>query len=142
MHVMIIEDDALLAVNLQILVEDLGASSSLVAASEREAITHAARFRPSLIIADLHLREGLGVSAVQSIRGLVGPVPAVYVTGDPEEASRLDPTALVLTKPLQERQLVAALARLKPLMADSRIDARPADAPRSSGLPPISGALG
>ena len=116
MHIMIIEDDALLAVNLQILVEDLGAASSLIVSSEKDAEIQAKRYPPGVIIADLHLKDGLGVSAVQKIRAAVGPVPVVYVTADPEEAKRLDPTALILSKPFQEEDLIAAIARLKPLM--------------------------
>lgn len=142
MHVMIIEDDALLAMNLQILVEDLGASSSLIVASEREAVAQALNFPPALIIADLHLAQGLGASAIRTIRARVGDVPAVYVTGDPQEALRLDPTALVLSKPLKEHDLIAALARLKPFMAASTIDARPPGAPLPSVLPPTSRAIG
>ena len=119
MHILIIEDDVLLAVNLQILVEDLGASSSQVAASEEGAIRQARHFPPSLIIADLHLEDGLGVTAVQTIRASHGNIPVVYVTGDPEEARRLEPTALILSKPLKEEELIAALERLKPLMGDA-----------------------
>jgi len=116
MHILIIEDDALLAMNLQLLVEDLGASSSMIAASEQDAIRKAQRFPPDIIIADLHLPDGLGVSAVQAIRASAGGVPVVYVTGTPQEALRLDPDALVMSKPLREHELIAALARLKPLM--------------------------
>jgi CheY-like chemotaxis protein len=116
MHILIIEDDALLAMNLQLLVEDLGASSSMIAGSERDAIQQAQRFPPDLIIADLHLPDGLGISSVHAIRSFAGAVPVVYVTASPEEARRLDPSALVLSKPLREHELITALARLKPLM--------------------------
>jgi len=118
MHILIVEDDALLAINIQMLVEDLGAASSQIVATEIAAIEQARRFRPNLIISDLHLQQGLGVTAVQTIRASIGNVPVVYVTGDPEEALRLDPAALVLSKPLKEKELIAAIERLKPLMED------------------------
>jgi CheY-like chemotaxis protein len=118
MHVMIVEDDSLLAIDLQVLVEDMGASSSIIVSSEEDAIAQAWLFPPTLIIADLHLREGLGVTAVHTIRSKIGFVAAVYVTGDPEEAKRLDPTALVLSKPLKSEELVQAIERLRPLFRD------------------------
>ncbi len=118
MHILIIEDDAILAMSLQMLVEDLGASSSQIAKSEKAAIDQARSFAPDLIIADLHLEEGLGFDAVRTIRSMIGNRPAVYVTANPQEALRLDPTAIVLSKPLQEAQLIEALERLKPLMGD------------------------
>jgi CheY-like chemotaxis protein len=118
MHILIIEDDALLALNLQMLVEDLGASSSLIVASEQDAEAQAKRFPPDIIIADLHLKQGNGVSAVQRIRSGIGAVPVVYVTANPDEAARLDPDALVLSKPLREEELVTAIGRLKPLVGE------------------------
>jgi CheY-like chemotaxis protein len=119
MHVLIIEDDTLLAMSLQALIEDLGAVSTLVVSSAQAAVMQATRYRPNLIISDLHLGDGLGNLAVQSIRSTVGAVPVVYVTGDPEEARRLDPTALVLSKPLKKAELIAAIERLKPLIIDA-----------------------
>src|SRR5687768_14861828 len=101
MHILIIEDDTLLAMTVQVLLEDLGATSTLVVSSEAAAVAQARRYRPNLIISDLHLAEGLGVAAVQAIRATVGKVPVVYVTGDPQEAKRLDPSALILSKPLK-----------------------------------------
>ena len=119
MHILIIEDDILLALGLQQLVEDLGATSSQIAYSEPAAILQAKLMRPNLIIADLHLAEGLGVSAIQAIRASSGNnIPAVYVTGNPDEARRLDPTALVLSKPLREEELIAAIRRLRPLVTE------------------------
>jgi DNA-binding response OmpR family regulator len=118
MHILIIEDDALLAMKLQYLVEDLGASSSLIATSQSHAVAQAKRYPPDVIIADLHLGDGLGVEAVRLIRAADTGPPVVYVTGDPEEARRLDPGALVLSKPLREFELIAALARLKPLFGN------------------------
>lgn len=119
MHVLIIEDDLLLGMSVQALIEDLGAMSTMIVCSEQAAIAQAARYRPNLIISDLHLGDGLGHAAVQTIRSTVGTIPVVYVTGDPQDARRLDPTALVLSKPLKATELIAAIERLKPLIIDA-----------------------
>lgn len=118
MHVLIVEDDTLLAMNLQVLIEDLGALSTIIAPSATAAVEHARRYRPNFIVADLHLVDGSGVAAVREIQESYGPVPVVYVTGSPEEARRLDPTALILSKPLKDLELVAAIERLRPLMTE------------------------
>jgi len=119
MHVLIVEDDILLAMGLQVLIEELGATSTMVAPTEAAAVAQAHRFRPNLIVSDLHLADGLGVSAVSAIREAYGNIPVVYVTGDPEKAKRLDPSALALSKPLKDHELVKAIERLRPMMEDS-----------------------
>lgn len=118
MHVLIVEDDTLLAMSLQALIEDLGATSTMVALTEASAIAYAHRYRPNLVVSDLHLADGLGADAVSAIRSTYGNTPVVYVTGDPEKARHLDPSALVLSKPLKDDELIAAIERLKPMMEE------------------------
>jgi CheY-like chemotaxis protein len=113
MHILIIEDDPLLALDLQMFVEDLGAVSSLVASSEDEAIDRAKRFPPDVILADLRLREGFGPSAIQAIRDVLGDVPVIYITGNAAEARAIDASAPVLEKPFNWDELTHVLTSVK-----------------------------
>ncbi len=49
MHILIIEDDAILAMNLQFFLEELGADTTAIAATEAQAIREAMTHRPDLI---------------------------------------------------------------------------------------------
>ena len=122
MHVLIVEDDMLIALSIQALLEELGAVSSQIVSSEQAAVAQARLYEPNLIISDLYLSEGLGATAVQAIRSSVGPVPTLYVTAAPDEALRRDPEALVLSKPLTKSALVAALQHLRPLISSKAGD--------------------
>lgn len=106
MHVLIIEDDALLAMNLQFFLEELGADSTSLAASQADAVREALKHPPDLIASDVQLLEGNGPDAVKAIKARLGDIPVVYVTGNPEEARELDPDAPVIEKPVRWLQLV------------------------------------
>jgi|GEM_PF-1188488 len=106
MHVLIIEDDAILAMNLQFFLEELGADSTELAASQADAIRKALAHPPDLIASDVQLVEGNGPAAVRAIKARLGDIPVIYVTGNPDEARLLDPEAPVLEKPLKWLQLV------------------------------------
>lgn len=111
MHVLIIEDDALLAMNLQLFLEELGADSTSLAASQADAVRKALDHRPDLIASDVQLTEGNGPDAVKAIKARLGDIPVVYVTGNPDEARELDPTAPVIEKPVRWLQLVQTTQR-------------------------------
>jgi CheY-like chemotaxis protein len=107
MHVLIIEDEALLALQLQIFLEELGADCSL-AVSEAEAVEEALRHKPDLIASDVQLSEGFGPAAVKVIQAKLGEIPVIYITGTPEDAREADPDAPVLAKPVKWLELVKA----------------------------------
>ena len=109
MHVLIIEDEALLAIDLQCFLEELGAETCALADTEAEAIRLALDRRPDLITADVNLREGTGPAAVRIIRESIGDIPVVYVTGHPECCGTLDANTHALEKPVLWLKLVEAL---------------------------------
>ncbi|MFT3967808.1 MAG: response regulator [Sphingobium sp.] len=109
MHILIIEDEALLAMNLRIFLEELGADSCAVAASEAEAIREALSRPPDLIASDVTLLEGSGPSAVRSIKARLGDIPVVYVTGQPGLIRDMDPAVPVVAKPILWLDLVQAV---------------------------------
>jgi CheY-like chemotaxis protein len=108
MHFLIIEDDLLLAMDLQDILADLGSRTTAVASTEEQAFKSALAQRPDLIVSDVRLAEGTGPKAIQRIREALGTIPAIYVTASPERARAEDPEAPILSKPFLPEQLAEA----------------------------------
>jgi CheY-like chemotaxis protein len=74
------------------------------AASGDEALRMGRSWRPDFLVADVCLGDTSGLEVIEQLRGAVGFIPAVVITGRPEvttlaQASRLRPVE-VMTKPL------------------------------------------
>lgn len=109
LSVLLVEDDAMIGIVLTEMLEDMGYAVCGVAATEDDAVTEAARCKPGLMIVDLHLQEGDGVSAMDRILK-TGPMPCIFVSGTPEPVTR--PNATVLMKPFAGRELIQAIHQL------------------------------
>ena len=57
-RVLIVEDEALVAINLETMLEDLGAEVCGTAASGAEAVRKARQLRPELAVVDVRLKDG------------------------------------------------------------------------------------
>ena len=110
LRVLVVEDDAMIAMLLAETLADLGHEVCAIAATEANAVAAAARDRPDLMIVDAGLSEGNGITAVETIL-LMGFVPHVFATGDPLRVLALRPDAVVLQKPFFEPELVQAIER-------------------------------
>ena len=113
MHVLIIEDEALIALDLQWLLEDLGATSTEIASTEAAAISAAADHRPDIITSDVTLTTGSGPDAIRAIQAVIGPVPVIYVTATPGVVKNLTAADRVLGKPLNQGAFADAFAQLR-----------------------------
>lgn len=111
-HVLIIEDEMLIALDIEDILTRQGATSFDVVDTEQAAIEAAAARRPDVITADVVLRSGLGSSAVKSITTRYGPIPTLYITATPE-VCRPDETARVLRKPVNETAVTRAFHALR-----------------------------
>lgn len=100
MHVLIIEDEALLASKLQCFLEALGADTCALAETEDEAVRMAFARRPDLITVDMSLHEGSAPEAVRAIRDRMGDVPVVYLSGAESEAQPPDDHTQTVGKPI------------------------------------------
>ena len=111
-RVAIIEDEALIAFDMMVMVERLGGEVIATASTEAEAIAIAATARPDVVLMDLRLAEGDGARAAERIRENSGTA-VVFVTGaaDRETQRRLAriSSAPVVTKPFRTRDLCAAV---------------------------------
>ncbi len=110
LRVLIIEDETLIALLFEVLLTELGHEVCATERTEAGAIAAAARWKPELIIADIRLHEGSGITAVNAILS-AGFVPHIFVSGDVLDKKYLNPAAGVLQKPFQETQLVQAIKR-------------------------------
>jgi CheY-like chemotaxis protein len=108
LRVLVVEDDALIAMLLGELLAGMGHDVCGTAATEAEAVTAATRYHPDLMIVDAGLGRGSGVSAVEEILR-AGPVPHVFISGDAERVRRRQPKALVVRKPFRQAELVTAI---------------------------------
>jgi CheY-like chemotaxis protein len=109
-RVLIIEDEPIIAMDLQQLVESAGHDVVGVAASEDEAVALAESERPSLVLADVNLGQGGdGANAVERILARHS-APVIFVTAYPERlltGSKVEP-AFVITKPFEPTMLAVA----------------------------------
>lgn len=105
-HVLIIEDEMLIALELECLLADLGFTTFDVADSPTQALVCAKAHRPDLITADYRIIGGTGVDAVASVTASIGNVPVIYVT------SNIDMVAgegqPIVEKPIAIRPLATA----------------------------------
>lgn len=107
-HVLIIEDETLVAMHLEALLSDCGATSFDFAETEIEAITAARRTTPGLITSDVRLRDGLGPRAVAVILEELGPLPVIFITATPENCVPCDAPSRIFSKPLHEPSIAQA----------------------------------
>ncbi len=110
LRVLIIEDEALIALLFAEVLSELGHESCASERTEAGAIAAAARYQPELIISDLRLQDGNGLGAMTSILS-AGFIPHIIVSGDIPEKSRFSPAAVLVQKPFNETQLVEAIER-------------------------------
>lgn len=83
-HVLIIEDQLLMALEIEARLRDIGFGSFETADTPVLALERATARRPDLITADFHLRGGTGVDAVGAITARIGAIAVVYLTASPD----------------------------------------------------------
>ncbi|MFC0588600.1 response regulator [Novosphingobium aquiterrae] len=123
-QVLIIEDEPLIAMQLEALVADLGHVVVATASTRTQAVEAFSRTAPGLVLADIQLADqSSGIDAIEDILKLAS-VPVVFVTAYPERlltGERPEPTYLV-TKPFREDTLRAAISQALFFGSTARID--------------------
>jgi DNA-binding NtrC family response regulator len=110
LRILVIEDDVMIGMLLAEVLETMGHHVCGVESTEADAVAAAARCCPDLMIVDVWLADGNGVSAVAEILR-AGPMPHFFVSGDITLARTLKPDAEVIQKPFREQDLVLAIDR-------------------------------
>ena len=112
-RVLIIEDEPIIAMDIESIVRDLGHEVTGVAVTRDEARELAHADKPGLVLADIQLADGSsGIDAVRDILGEFA-VPVIFITAFPERlltGERPEPTFLI-TKPFQRSTVKAAIAQ-------------------------------
>jgi DNA-directed RNA polymerase specialized sigma24 family protein len=111
--VLIIEDEALIALDLEALVENLGHKVVGIARTRAEATSIARTGAPGLILADIQLADGSsGLDAVNDLLNTF-EVPVIFITAYPERfltGERPEPAFLV-SKPYQPATVSALVSQ-------------------------------
>jgi DNA-directed RNA polymerase specialized sigma24 family protein len=111
--ILIIEDEPLIAMDLESLVEGLGHNVTGVARTRTEAVKLAATKRPGLILADIQLADGSsGLDAVNDLLKSF-EVPVIFITAYPERfltGERPEP-AFLIAKPFQPANVSAVISQ-------------------------------
>jgi CheY-like chemotaxis protein len=108
LRILVVEDDAMVAMFLSMTLDQMGHDVCAVEATEAGAVKAAASLRPDLLIVDVGLNSGDGVSAVARILR-AGPMPHIFASGDAEHVRARMPDAVVIQKPFHEADLVRAI---------------------------------
>lgn len=107
-HVLIIEDEPLVALLIQEVLEDEGATSFDIAATQSDAVRAASNRKPDFITSDVRLLQGTGPAAVTEILSRLGDVPVVFISATPDECQPCAPPGIVMAKPFENRALASA----------------------------------
>jgi CheY-like chemotaxis protein len=112
--VLIIEDEALISLDLESLAESLGHRVVGVARTKNDAMKLAAQRRPGLILADIQLADGSsGLDAVNEMLHRF-EVPVIFITAYPERfltGERPEP-AFLIAKPYQPAAVSALISQV------------------------------
>jgi CheY-like chemotaxis protein len=112
-RVLIIEDEMVIALDLESLVTELGHSVVGIATTCADAVDIAHQRRPDLILADIQLADGSsGVDAANQILGDT-KIPVIFITAFPEcllTGERPEPTFLI-QKPFSRDTLKATIGQ-------------------------------
>jgi DNA-directed RNA polymerase specialized sigma24 family protein/CheY-like chemotaxis protein len=106
-RVLVIEDEPMIAMDIETIVRDLGHDVTGVAVTRDEAVALAMEDRPGLVLADIQLADdSSGILAEFE-------VPVIFITAFPERlltGERPEPTFLI-TKPFQRSTVKAAISQ-------------------------------
>ena len=112
--VLVIEDEPLIAMDLQAVLTGLGHRVTSIARTHKDALKAALLKRPGLVLADIRLADGSsGLDAVNDILASF-EVPVVFITAYPEKlmtGERPEPTFLI-TKPFREDAVKAIVSQV------------------------------
>ncbi|MEM8789921.1 MAG: response regulator [Pseudomonadota bacterium] len=112
--VMIIEDESIIAMDLEGIVASMGHRVSGVARTEEGAMRLAERSRADLILSDIQLADNSsGIDAVNRIVAAHGDVPVIFITAFPERllSGEGSEPAFLISKPYSEDQVRSAVSQ-------------------------------
>jgi len=112
--VLIIEDEAIIAMDIQMIVAEIGHRVTGIARTRSAAVELAARDRPDLILADIQLADqSSGIDAVNDILRQFDDIPVIFITAFPERllTGKKPEPAFLIAKPYSEAQVRSAVSQ-------------------------------
>jgi len=112
-EIMIIEDEPLIAMDIEQLVTELGHTVTGIARTRSEAVDLFESSKPKMVLADIQLADGSsGIDAVNDIL-TTADIPVIFITAFPERlltGERPEP-AFLITKPFNPEQVKALISQ-------------------------------
>ncbi|ASM73932.1 MULTISPECIES: response regulator [Roseobacteraceae] len=112
--VLIIEDEPIIAMDLENLVGELGHRITGIARTRAEAVKLGTSDKPDLILADIRLADNSsGIDAVNDLLNQFGNLPVIFITAYPERlltGERPEP-AFLISKPYKDDQVKSAVSQ-------------------------------
>ena len=112
-RVLIIEDEPIIAMDIEAIVTDLGHEVLGIARTLGEAMAIVGKTEPGLVLADIQLADGSsGLDAVNEILRVTA-LPAIFITAFPERLLTGDKPepAFLITKPFEAEAVKAAISQ-------------------------------
>lgn len=113
LKILVVEDERIVARDLQVRLSNLGYQLTGTAASKPEALASAQQDRPDVVLMDIRLNGAPdGIDAARELRAAFN-LPIIYLTGHSDSATlsqarTTEPFGYIL-KPFENRELVAAI---------------------------------
>jgi signal transduction histidine kinase len=113
LEILVVEDERIVARDLQVRLTNLGYQISGIASSKQEALKSAQQNRPDVVLMDIRLNGAPdGIAAARELRANFN-LPVIYLTGHSDNATlsqarTTEPFGYIL-KPFENRELVAAI---------------------------------
>jgi signal transduction histidine kinase len=111
--IMVVEDESIVAKDLELTLKRLGYSVPATASSAADALTKAGKHRPDLVLMDIHLQGEIdGIAVARRLRSEMD-IPVIYLTAYADDdtvarARETEPFGYLL-KPFNERELRSML---------------------------------
>ncbi len=113
--ILIIENESIIAKDIQNTMMDMGFKCIHIALSEKDAIEKSKKFHPDLILVDIKLKEDMdGIECSKKIHSQLN-IPVIFISALSDmqvksEAKEIDPFYF-LSKPIEEDKLQAILRK-------------------------------
>ena len=113
-RIMIIEDEAIIAMDLEGICNMMGHEVTGIARTHKAAVKLGQKERPDLILADIQLADNSsGIDAVADLLEEMGDIPVIFITAFPERlltGERHEP-AFMIAKPYVPEQVISAVSQ-------------------------------
>ncbi|MEL6206792.1 MAG: response regulator [Pseudomonadota bacterium] len=113
-RVLIIEDEAIIAMDIEGIVASMGHAVTAIARTRDRAVEFGRRDRPDMILADIQLADdSSGIDAVNELLQLFPETPVIFITAFPERlltGDRPEP-AFLISKPYTEEQVRSSVSQ-------------------------------